>query len=155
MVLLCSGCTSSLTIVSGRIAVVDEQAVTVELKTKEDLKKYRRSFWAVTVYLAYQPHEVEATPALPGYKPEAREFVFRVQPQEHMEPASDGAYMTTWRIPRTSRFAWASTEYSYHVQPGEEIRLRLGGGTMHGTSVESNELRLRVPIQAAETTRGK
>jgi DNA-directed RNA polymerase subunit E'/Rpb7 len=139
-----SGCVSSVRIVEGRVTAVDEKSVTVELRTEEDLRSYQNSYWAVRVRLEYEPQKVQSVSRSEA-EPVARSFVFAVQPESLPERAADGYFQSIWKIPRTRNFAWALTDYSYKIEQGEEVRVRIGGGTMHGTTVRSEELRLKVP----------
>jgi hypothetical protein len=152
LAMLCSGCSTSLTILSGRITAADDQSVTVTLVTKENPRLYFDSYWAYQVFLCYEPEKMSISTTRSDYKPVFREFVFTVPPSSIADDRQENGYTSMWSIPRTDQFNWAFTCYNYVIRPSEEIRMRLGGGTMYGTTLRSNEIRLKMPNQAPEPT---
>lgn len=152
LAVICSGCSTSLTILSGKVTAVDSQSVTVTLVTKENPQLYFDSYWAIRVYLAYEPEKVSIGTSSSKYKPVFREFVFAAPPLDIVDEVLGEGYTSIWSIPRTRHFNWSFTTYDYAIRPSEEIRVRLGGGTMHGTTLRSNEIRLRMPNHAPEPT---
>jgi len=163
-VLLCSGCTTMVTITGGTVTSIDDHTIGVELTTKEDLSEYQNSFWAIRVALAYKPQHVTISSSNPDSEPHPEEFVFTAQPFSDVDPdagylspidvkqSPDGLYTSGWSIRRVGYFANSGTKFRYRIDSGDEIRLLLRGGTMTGNSLRSNEIKIRVPIQSVQTT---
>lgn len=145
LVLVISGCATSLHISQAKITSKDAETLTVTLISKENPRSYSKSYWADHVSLEYQAEQTLTSTTNEEYPAVARTFVFSVRPASISDKRGPDGYVSTWIIPRSGQFDWAFTRYKYVVRPGTEIRLRFRGGTMHGTTLQSNEVRVLVP----------
>jgi hypothetical protein len=130
-------------IIETRVTATTPDQLVVEVVTSKDLREFDKTYYADHVYLSYRPDNTSVSSEFQNpSKPWAFPFDARIGESRTCGPRR---YCSNWNIPIADSSNLDLNKYSYKLHEGDEVRLKLGGGSMGGGRLVSNVVVMRVP----------
>jgi len=137
-----TGC-AHVEITNTRVMAITSNQLVIEVVTSKDLRLFDKTYYADHVYLSYRPDNTLVSSEFQNpSKPWA--FPFSATIGESLE-CGPRRYCSKWNIPLADSSDLDLNKYTFELQEGVELRLRLGGGSMGGGRLLSNVVVMKVP----------
>ena len=137
-----AGC-AHVEILSTRIADLDSKHLVVEIVTSKDLRQFDHTYFADHVYLSYR---AENTSVSSEFKHPGRQWAypFSVDVSESLA-CGLRRFCSRWSIPVSNSSNLDLNKYEYVLRKGDNLPLRIDGGSMGGGRLKSNVVIVKVP----------
>ena len=141
-ILFAAGC-AHVEILSTRIANLDSKHLVVEIVTNKDLRQFDHTYYADHVFLSYR---ADSTVVSSEFEHPGKPWTFPFSVEVSESPACElRRFCSRWSIPVSRSSNLDLNKYEYVLRQGDNLRLRIGGGSMGGGRLHSNVVTVKVP----------
>ena len=130
-------------ILSAEVARINSDSIIVALVTNKDLRQYDNTIYAHHVYLSYRPSSTVVSSEFENpSKPWTYPFDVSLSGSQACGP---GRHCSSWTIPIANSSNLDLNDYTYVLRHADNVRLKIGGGSIGGGRLTSNVVVVGVP----------